>query len=577
MGYWKDIYTYEDLDSLIVNGIISESFWVNSTVVNKLLGVREIKIEKFGTVHFKNLIDIGELESINCNFSFWGKIESLNNLKYVGGELRFGAPLKSLGKLEKIEGDLRPTTNELVNLGNLKHIGGTADFRGMENLNDLGKLEFVVGNLNLVKSLKGKYDLNKIKVKGNIVYWNKKPEYFIEETLLNEKTAPPWESEGPTAFEQKVVIPNKEQREFYEYFKASFYNGNFVDVGGMRNYIRYFIFNLVDEYEKNKDFITLKKTFAVINKNYSNISQDTYDFEIEIGRKLGITEYLNEILPWEAVEIWRNKVNEFLQKTIYKVSEFSDDVDLCEILIIGYKNEQLTKFGQDNFDEILLKLILFIREMELEDKSPFSRKFFDKNKFHKTSKINSEFDPEYYAQFFSTKEEFDLKRKIYNDRNRFIPKENISNPKYFTVLLQFAILSYLKELIKECENNLREERGLPKIGEGWISETNLFYKIKNSFPDCIVLHHGKPMWLGRQHFDIYFPEYNIAIEYQGAQHFEIVGHFGGEESYITTVQNDRLKKDKCIMNGCHLIEVLPNYNIDDLVNEINSHIKLTNK
>ena len=57
----------------------------------------------------------------------------------------------------------------------------------------------------------------------------------------------------------------------------------------------------------------------------------------------------------------------------------------------------------------------------------------------------------------------------------------------------------------------------------------------------------------------------------------LVGHFGGEESYITTVQNDRLKKDKCIMNGCHLIEVLPNYNIDDLVNEINSHIKLTNK
>ena len=32
---------------------------------------------------------------------------------------------------------------------------------------------------------------------------------------------------------------------------------------------------------------------------------------------------------------------------------------------------------------------------------------------------------------------------------------------------------------KEIENEIREDKGLPKIGEGWISETTLFYQIKN--------------------------------------------------------------------------------------------------
>ena len=76
----------------------------------------------------------------------------------------------------------------------------------------------------------------------------------------------------------------------------------------------------------------------------------------------------------------------------------------------------------------------------------------------------------------------------------------------------------IKRIVRECENTVREEMDLPKIGEGWISETELYYQIKKAFPREIVIHHGRPAWLGRQHLDVYLPKKNIAIEYQGNQH-----------------------------------------------------------
>jgi hypothetical protein len=34
-------------------------------------------------------------------------------------------------------------------------------------------------------------------------------------------------------------------------------------------------------------------------------------------------------------------------------------------------------------------------------------------------------------------------------------------------------------------------------------------------------------WIENQRIDIYFPKYNIAIEYNGEQHYIPIEHFGG--------------------------------------------------
>ncbi len=117
-------------------------------------------------------------------------------------------------------------------------------------------------------------------------------------------------------------------------------------------------------------------------------------------------------------------------------------------------------------------------------------------------------------------------------------------------------------------NILRESLGLPRIGEGWISETKLYYLLKDEFTDHVVIQHFKPKWLGRQHFDIYFPLLNIAVEYQGKQHFESVDYFGGKEALKQNIARDKRKKDKAMQNNCDLIYVEPGYDFTEVCSQI---------
>lgn len=52
-------------------------------------------------------------------------------------------------------------------------------------------------------------------------------------------------------------------------------------------------------------------------------------------------------------------------------------------------------------------------------------------------------------------------------------------------------------------------------------------------------------WLGNLELDFYLPEYNLAIECQGLQHFEPIEHFGGIERFVKQIENDKLKMEKC--------------------------------
>ncbi|MCK4814379.1 hypothetical protein KA005_01305 [bacterium] len=578
MSYWKEIYTYEELHNLIQDGVIKESFWVNSTTVNKLEGVREIRTEGTGTVHFQNLIEIGELEYIDCGFSFWGNLQSFNNLKYVGGELRFGAPLKSLGALKEIKGDLRPTTNDLEDLGCLSKVGGTVDLRGMINIIDLSSLKEIGGNLNLVKSLKDQYDLSTVKVKGRTIYWNKKPTFYKSEYHQNKTKIPPvWENRGPYEFENYLVIPNTEQFDFYKYFKKSFLKGEYIDVGGMRNYIRYFIYELLSEYKINHDFESLVKKYVILREHYPNLSHDCNNIEVKIGRNLKIKKYLEIVLPHEVGVIWEQFIQKTVKQNPQKIltkNDNSTDNDLTTILGIGFKSSNLTTFGKENEEVILKTTIELIRKLEKRENNPFSRSFFDKNKFYKAKSTKGVFDPFFYKNFFNSIEEFEFFMEEHNQRMQGVPKENVLYPKYVPPIVEFAIRKRINELMREAENCLREDKGLPMIGEGWINETDLFYKVKNAFPEHVVIHHGKAKWLGLQHFDIYFPKIKIAIEYQGAQHFQQVEIFGEKEGLIRAKKNDQIKTEKCLNNDCILIEVLPGYEFNSVKENINNAIRI---
>jgi hypothetical protein len=60
-------------------------------------------------------------------------------------------------------------------------------------------------------------------------------------------------------------------------------------------------------------------------------------------------------------------------------------------------------------------------------------------------------------------------------------------------------------------------------------------------------------WLDRQHLDFYLPDYNIAIECQGEQHFKPIKFFGGISKLEYTQKMDNIKKEKCEMNNIKLL------------------------
>ena len=86
----------------------------------------------------------------------------------------------------------------------------------------------------------------------------------------------------------------------------------------------------------------------------------------------------------------------------------------------------------------------------------------------------------------------------------------------------------------------------------WKNESLLYSTILNIYPDTIREY--SPNWLGSQRVDIFVPCENLAIEYQGQQHYEPVEFFGGEENFRRNKERDERKNNLCKDNGIKLLE-----------------------
>ena len=140
--------------------------------------------------------------------------------------------------------------------------------------------------------------------------------------------------------------------------------------------------------------------------------------------------------------------------------------------------------------------------------------------------------------------------------------------------MENAVYNQFRLILREAENKYRESIGIPKIGEGWISETELFYMLRDTYSHLLVQQHGRPSWLGRQHLDIYFPILNIGVEYQGIQHYSAVEYFGGEESLSKNIERDQRKRQLCEENDCILIYVEDGYDVNTIINEVDKAISI---
>lgn len=145
---------------------------------------------------------------------------------------------------------------------------------------------------------------------------------------------------------------------------------------------------------------------------------------------------------------------------------------------------------------------------------------------------------------------------------------HVPSPQGLSFSLSPTAELFCVQLMRDAENTFRDERNIPRIGEGWVAEVALFYDVKAAFETELVVQHARPEWLGRQHLDIYLPDRSIALEYQGEQHDRPVAFFGGEEAFRKNVERDRVKLAKCRRHGVRIIYVRGRYDFASLLEEI---------
>lgn len=109
----------------------------------------------------------------------------------------------------------------------------------------------------------------------------------------------------------------------------------------------------------------------------------------------------------------------------------------------------------------------------------------------------------------------------------------------------------------------RSAFGFPARGPRLTSETILYLRTCAAFPDCCVVRHYRPRGLRGLSVDVYIPELKVGIEYQGAQHFEALEHWGGETAFKATRHRDERKKAEFQKLGISIVEFQGNVTFID--------------
>ncbi|MDR7103983.1 hypothetical protein [Croceicoccus sp. BE223] len=112
--------------------------------------------------------------------------------------------------------------------------------------------------------------------------------------------------------------------------------------------------------------------------------------------------------------------------------------------------------------------------------------------------------------------------------------------------------AFFAQWMVAAEDAFRRERGVPEIGRGWASEVALLDLVRTIWPSAV--HQWRPAFLGLQSIDIHVPELQLAIEYQGQQHYEPITLFGGEEGLAMTQARDERKRALLAHQGVRLLE-----------------------
>jgi len=143
------------------------------------------------------------------------------------------------------------------------------------------------------------------------------------------------------------------------------------------------------------------------------------------------------------------------------------------------------------------------------------------------------------------------------------------------IKLTARIVQDFYELIRQnllkLEELVRLQHGYDIVGTLY-AERFIYINLKNEFPQYNIISQYSPVWLGRQRIDIFIEELNVAIEYNGKQHYEAIDFFGGLEGLRLNQERDLMKRNKCHENNVQLVEIRYDENIHKSLKKLISMI-----
>ncbi len=143
---------------------------------------------------------------------------------------------------------------------------------------------------------------------------------------------------------------------------------------------------------------------------------------------------------------------------------------------------------------------------------------------------------------------------------------------YMSEDIKKTFYSRLMNNYRNLENHIRQEKGFGEVGS-YVMEKHLLNLLKIEFPTYKIISQYSPEWLGGQRFDIFIKELNIAIEYNGIQHFQPVDFFGGEEGLAKTKFLDNKKQENALKNGVKIFNIDYNKNFNDSFSKLINILK----
>ncbi len=392
----------------------------------------------------------------------------------------------------------------------------------------------------------------------------------------NFEKIPKWNDYYPD-----LASATREQKKFYNFWLEEFKNGKFIDIENNLSYVFVYLYSVLKQFINDKNIKQLLKCFQDIRRAYGEnyvkildyLTYWTSDAYLYLKNYDKAWELKKD--TWEFGKSKNLNMRDFLNFRSECKDQSIDGQDLLRVL--GSDNG-LSSFGKIHHKQIIDLASLFLKDFHKEHGENFIEYFCRQFDFSNLT----EGDIQNLREFYTNEKDFFLWRKVYEDEERkkypykyqHILFNGAIGPSAYIecyavpYIIQVAIENESKRILRECENKLREEKNLPRVGEGWIAEAELFYQLCETFPEEKIVYHGRPAWLSPQHLDIYFPFRNIGVEYQGLQHQSPVEYFGGERAFKKQQERDRRKRRLCKKHRCSLLYVYEESNFEDIKQEI---------